>query len=63
MILFYDYSDGRKKVLQGDGSVTLVIQKHLFAPKGDSNGDWLCTSLFHPIDTIKEKKNTINPPN
>jgi len=29
-----------KKVLQGDGGATLVIQKHLFALKGDSDGDW-----------------------
>jgi hypothetical protein len=26
--------------LQGDGGATLVIQKHLFALKGDSDGDW-----------------------
>jgi hypothetical protein len=50
--VFYDGNED--EILYGDGKETLVVRKSLFAPKGDSEEDWLRTNIFHTTCTIAE---------
>jgi hypothetical protein len=51
--VFYDGNED--EILYGDGKETLVVRKSLFAPKGDSEEDWLRKNIFHTTCTIAEQ--------
>lgn len=51
----YDEDGEEGDVLHRDGNKTLVIQKSLLTPKGDSDEDWSRTNIFHSTCTISEK--------
>ena len=50
-----DDSDSNEEILNGNDSTTLVVQKIMLSPKGDSGQNWFYTSIFQTTCTINDK--------